>query len=174
MVDIFREICRVYRFISSSGVNAMQVTCHWHGRHVADINTLSRDKMDANFLTSVSNAFSWRKIFIIRLRFHWILCPRVQLITFQHWFRWLLHYLNQWWLFYWRIYASLGLSKVKRWRLSTNSLLTKVEKFPMENNLMHIVKKGAFKKTYLGINWPVQTILPPPVHSQILIWNSKE
>ena len=42
--------------------------------------------------------------------------PKVQLTIFQHWFRWWLgadqatsHYLNQWWLIYRRIYASLGL-----------------------------------------------------------------
>ena len=52
-----------------------------------------------------------------RLRFHWNLFPRVQLTIFHHWFRqWLgagqvtSHYLNQWWLIYWRIYASLGLN----------------------------------------------------------------
>ena len=43
----------------------------------------------------------------------------VQLTIFQHWFRWWLgavqatsHYLNQWWLVYWRIYASLGLNEL--------------------------------------------------------------
>ena len=45
--------------------------------------------------------------------------PRVQLTIFQHWSRWWLgadqatsHYLNQWWLGYWRICASLGLSEL--------------------------------------------------------------
>ena len=44
---------------------------------------------------------------------------RVQLTIFQHWFRlWLgavqatSHYLSQWWLVYWRIYASLGLNNL--------------------------------------------------------------
>ena len=43
---------------------------------------------------------------------------------FQHWFReWLgavqatSHYLNQWWLVYWRIYASLGLNELTHWGL---------------------------------------------------------
>ena len=55
------------------------------------------------------------KIFKFRLRFHISLFPRAQL-TLEHWFRkWLgadqatSHYLNQWWLVYWRIFASLGL-----------------------------------------------------------------
>ena len=43
----------------------------------------------------------------------------VQLTIFQHWFRYWLgasqvtsHYLNQWWLVYWRKYASLGFNEL--------------------------------------------------------------
>ena len=78
-----------------------------------------RDKMAAIFQTTFSNAFSWMKMFEFRLRFHWSLFPMVWLTIFQHWFRWWLgageatsHYLNQWWLVYWRIYASLGLNEL--------------------------------------------------------------
>ena len=53
-----------------------------------------------------------------RLRFHWNLFPRVKLTIFHHCFRqWLgaaqatSHYLKQWWLVYWRIYASFGLNE---------------------------------------------------------------
>ena len=60
------------------------------------------------------------KMYEFRLRFHWSLFLRVQLTIFQHWFRWWLdadqatsHYLYQWWLGYWRIYASLGLNELK-------------------------------------------------------------
>ena len=56
------------------------------------------------------------------LRFNWSLLARVQLTIFQHWFRWGLgtgkatsHYLNQWWLVYWRIYTSLGLNELNVW-----------------------------------------------------------
>ena len=52
-------------------------------------------------------------------KFHWSLFISVQLTIFQHWFRWWLgadqatsHYLNQWWLDYRRIYASLGLNEI--------------------------------------------------------------
>ena len=45
----------------------------------------------------------------------------VQLTIFNHWFRKCLgtdqatsHYLNQWWLEYWRIYASRGLNELSR------------------------------------------------------------
>ena len=76
--------------------------------------------MAAIFQTTFSYAFSWTKMNDIRLKFHWSLFLRFQLTIFQHWFRWWLgadqatsHYLNQWWLFYRRIYASLGLNKLK-------------------------------------------------------------
>ena len=54
------------------------------------------------------------------LKFHWSLFLRVQLTIFQHWFRkWLgvdqatSHYLNQRWLDYRRMYASLDLNGLK-------------------------------------------------------------
>ena len=49
-----------------------------------------RDKMAANFLTTISNTFSWLKIYEFRLRYHWSLLLRmlrVPLTIFQHWFR---------------------------------------------------------------------------------------
>ena len=78
-----------------------------------------RDNMAAIFKTTFSDAFTWMKIYELRLIFHWALFLRFQLAIFQHWFRqWLgagqatSHYLNQWWLVYWRIYASLGLNEL--------------------------------------------------------------
>ena len=41
-----------------------------------------RDKMTAKFLMTISNAFSWMKIYKFGLRFHWNLFPRVQLTIF--------------------------------------------------------------------------------------------
>ena len=82
-----------------------------------------RDKMVAIFQTSSSNAFSWMKMYKFLLGFHWRLLLRVQMTIFQHWFRqWLgvgqttSHYLNQWWLVYWRIYASLSLNDLRKRR----------------------------------------------------------
>ena len=81
---------------------------HWHW---------DRDKMATISQTTLSNAFSWMKMLEFQLKFHWSLFLRVQLTIFQHWFRqWLgaiqatSHYLNQWWLVYWHIYASLCLN----------------------------------------------------------------
>ena len=78
-----------------------------------------RDKMAAISQTTLSNAFSWMRMLEFWLKFHWSKCLGVHLTIFQHWFRWWLgadqatsHYLNQWWLVYWRIYASLGLNEL--------------------------------------------------------------
>ena len=80
-----------------------------------------RDKMAAILQAIFSKAFSWMKMYEFRLRFHWSLFLRVQLTIFQHWFRrWLgadqatSHYLNQWCLIYWHIYASLCLNELTR------------------------------------------------------------
>ena len=78
-----------------------------------------RDKMDAISQTTLSNAFLRMKMLKFWLKFHCSLFLRVQLTRFQDWFRQRLgacqatsHYLNQWWLVYWRIYASLGLNEL--------------------------------------------------------------
>ena len=67
-------------------------------------------------------------MFQFRLKFHWNLFLRVQLTIFHHWLRqWLgtvqatSHYLNQWWLVYRRICASLGLNE-----LNPNALLKSI------------------------------------------------
>ena len=80
-----------------------------------------RDKMAANFLTTFSTAFFFNDNVRISLTIHWSLFLRAQLTIFQHWFRkWLgadqatSDYLNQWWLDYRCIYASLGLNESNR------------------------------------------------------------
>ena len=85
-----------------------------------------RDKMAAVSQTMFSNIFSWMKMYEFRLKFHWSLFLRFQLTIFKHWFRYWLgavqatsHYLNQWWLVYWRIYASLGLNELMHCGLVT-------------------------------------------------------
>ena len=87
-----------------------------------------RDKMAAVSQTMFSNALSWMKMYEFRLKFQWSLFLRFQLTIFTHWFRYWLgpvqatsHYLNQWWLVYWRIYASLGLNELNYHQTSTIS-----------------------------------------------------
>ena len=94
----------------------------WSVWIVADTTHIwGRDKMAAVSQTIFSNAFSWMKMYEFRLKFHWSSFLRFQLTIFQHWFRYWLgavqatsHYLNQWWLVYWRIYASLGLNELNQ------------------------------------------------------------
>ena len=81
---------------------------HWGRDNMADISQ-----------TIFSNAFSWMKIYEFRLIFHWSLFLWFWLTISQHWFRqWLgadqatSHFLNQWSLAYWHIYASLGLDEL--------------------------------------------------------------
>ena len=76
-----------------------------HKQHKLHLTGGGLNKMATIFQTTFSNAFSWIKIVAFWWKFHWNLFPRVQLTTFQHWFRkWLgagqatSHYLNQWWL----------------------------------------------------------------------------
>ena len=64
--------------------------------------------MDAISQTTFSNAFSWMKIHEFRLRCHWSLFVRFKLTIFQA----TSHYLNQWWLVYWPLYAWLGLNEL--------------------------------------------------------------
>ena len=77
------------------------------------------DKMAIICQTTFSNTFSWMKMNQFWLKFHLSLFLRVQLTIFQHCFIYWLgadqatsHYLNQWWLVYWCIYASLGLNEL--------------------------------------------------------------
>ena len=79
-----------------------------------------RDQIDAISQTTYSNTFSRMKMNEFHIGFPWSLFLRFELTIFQHWFRYWLgadlatsHYLNQWWLVYWRIYASLGLNELR-------------------------------------------------------------
>ena len=110
----YRGRCKIEWGYSSSWMHI----CYRHLLLVSSTHW-RRDKMAAIFQTTFSDAFSWMKIYTFWLWFDWNLFPRDQLTVFLHWFRkWLgavqatSHYLNQWWLDYWRIYASLGLNEL--------------------------------------------------------------
>ena len=77
-----------------------------------------QDKMATMFQTTFPYVFHWIKMFEFRLRFHWSLFLRFVLtyssIGSDTWLgtdQATSHYLNQWWLFHWRIYTSLGLDE---------------------------------------------------------------
>ena len=95
------------------------------------INTLRLRQNCRHFADNIFKCtFFNENVYDFRLRFHWGLFLRFQLTIFQHWFRsWLgdnqvtSHYLNRWWIIYWRIYASLGLNKF--WKLENDLLQVK-------------------------------------------------
>ena len=69
------------------------------------------DKMAAIFQTTYSTTFSWMKEKYLQSKFHWSMFQSVQLTILQHWSV-PSHYLNQWWLGYQWIYASLCLNEL--------------------------------------------------------------
>ena len=75
------------------------------------------DKMAAIFQTTLSNAFSWMKMYEFWLRFHLSLFLRVQVAS---------HYLDQWWSIYWCIYTSFGIRP--RWVNNDNNIFQDVVK----------------------------------------------
>ena len=111
--------------LPASKLGKLFTVCFWligYLDHLCFDQTLShwgRDEMDIISLTTFSNVFSKLKMFEFRLKFHWSLFRRVKLAIFQHRFRkWLgavqstSHYLNQWWLVYRHIYASLRINEL--------------------------------------------------------------
>ena len=113
-INSFLEYFKMFSTFSYHGCWDLNLLTHW-----------GRDKMAAIFRTTFSNRFSWMKIYQLWLSFHWSLFLWVQLIIFQHWFRYWLgvdqatsHYLNQLWLVYWLIYPSLSLNELTLWNLN--------------------------------------------------------
>ena len=60
---------------------------HWTSNNHPALTHLSLDKMAAISQTVFSNAFTWMKMYELRLKFHWSLFLRVQMGITQHWFR---------------------------------------------------------------------------------------
>ena len=120
-LNIIIKLVQVMALYGSLTWNVFFIRLHFiiNQNRQQSFNTLRSRQMDAISQTTFSNAFSWMKMFEFRLKFHWSLFVRFQLTILQHWFRYWLgavqatsHYLNQWWLVYWRIYASLGLNEL--------------------------------------------------------------
>ena len=110
-----------------------------------------RDKMAAISQRTVSNAFSWMKMYQFRLRFHWSLIPKVQITIFQHWLRYWLgavqatsHYLNQWWSVFRRIHVSLGLNEliaVKDKNIIYTYIYTCILETPIKINVFSLLER---------------------------------
>ena len=128
-----------------------------------------RDKMAAISQTIISKAFSWMKMFEFWLRFHWIMFQRVQLTIFQHWFGWWLgagqatsHYLNQWCLVYWRIYASLGLNELREVCNAMQCCFCSHYGFPA-----HMASNAELKPIQCGAIWSIHVTLNYSRHSTL-------
>ena len=141
--------------LSLTFTNIWGLSCnnlYWLSQAITKSNILrklthwGRDKMDAISQKTFSSAFSWMKMFEFRLKFRWSLFLRVQLTIFQHWFRlWLgadqatSHYLNQWWLDYRRIYASLGLNElIKSTHSSFDTLRSEQNGWYLADNIFNM------------------------------------
>ena len=116
--------------ILRKAINGVIYPCRYLS-HTMLLTHWSRDKIAAFFQTTFSSAFSCMKMLEFRLKFHWSLFLRVQLTIVRHWFRWWLgtyqatsHYLKQWWLDYWRIYASLGLNELKGFQVLHRTIIS--------------------------------------------------
>ena len=90
----------------------------WVVAHICTMNSLRPRRNGRHFPENIF-IFLERKMYEFRLQFHWSLFLRVQFTIFQHRFKYWLctdqatsPYLNQWWLEYRRIYASLGFSQL--------------------------------------------------------------
>ena len=112
------QVMATFGYAHISELNHVLLSSLYWGM-VGNLTHWGRDKMADISQTTLSNPFSLMKIFEFRLKFHWSLFQRFQLTIFQHWFRlWLgadqatSHYLNQYRVDHWRIYASLGLNEL--------------------------------------------------------------
>ena len=79
-------------FININRICQREITHNYHTiwkHHVSyqELTQWGRDKMAAISKTTLSSAFSWKKMSALRLKFHWSLFLRVQLTIFQHCFR---------------------------------------------------------------------------------------
>ena len=97
-------------------------------RHRAINNTLWPRQDDCHFADDIFKFIFLSENVWVSLKIHWSLFLRFELTMFHHRFReWpgadpaASHYLNQWWLVYWCIYASLGLSELTQGSLRVSA-----------------------------------------------------
>ena len=90
------------------------------GRMHVGLNTSRPKQNGRDFADDIFKCIFLMIIYEFRLRFHGSLFPRFESTIFRHWGRYwpaadqaTSHYLNQWCLVYWRVYASLGLNGLR-------------------------------------------------------------
>ena len=117
------NVCKNSFFGHKQCLQLLQNTV-WRPMHwvIWDILLTRRPRQDdRNFPDDIFKRIFLNKNLWIFIKILLKFVPRVQLTIFQHLFRkWLgtgqatSHYLNQWWLFYWLIYASLDLIELAK------------------------------------------------------------
>ena len=87
-----------------------------------EVNTLRPRQNGCHFTNDIFKCIFLYEHACFRLIFRWSLFLRFKLTILKYWFRYwpgddqvTSHYLNQWCLVYWRIYASLGLNESLNW-----------------------------------------------------------
>ena len=83
-IQLSFSLCIVTRSSVAIMLSTHVSNCLWIN---ASLTHWGRDKMAAISQTTLSSAFSWKKISAFRLKFHWSLFLRVQLTIFQPCFR---------------------------------------------------------------------------------------
>ena len=178
----------IWSWFATMVVNALNVVrgpCKQH-KIKYELTSWGRDEMADIFQTTISNAYSWMKMYEFRLK--WSLFLMVQLKIVHHWFRWWLgadqatsHYLNQWCLNYWRKYVSLVLNELmvqqsillpkdhyRRspvFRLCLNSFNDYLQNEQHCSSRNHPIHDDVIKWKYFPRNWPfVRVIHRSPVN----------
>ena len=120
------DISAADRHSVSSNYGCVTQTQPWMKIHYHD--TLGLRQNGSHFSDDIFKCISFNKNVWISMISSLKLFLLFQLIIFQHWLRWWLgagqatsHYLNQWWLAYWSIYASLCVNKIMGRVLYINS-----------------------------------------------------
>ena len=152
ILEAYNRVEKCYK-LSEVNLSYGDILSHW-----------GRDQIDAISQTTFSNAFWRMKKDELRLGFHWNLFLRFELTIFQHWFRkWLgagqgtNHYLNQWWVIHWRIYASLGLNELIMIKVNTQRTLALMYVNAMSRNEVYsVIKRNMFSCKIL---WLLYTII---------------
>ena len=87
---------------------------------MASVKTLRLRQNGRHFPDDIYKCIFLNENIWISFKNHWRLFLGVSLTIFQHWLRYWLytdhvtgHYLNQWWLVYWRIYESCCLNDLR-------------------------------------------------------------
>ena len=106
------------------------------------VNTLRQRTNGRHFADNIFKCIFINENVRILLKISLKFVPKVPINNIPALFSWWLgadqatsHYLNQWWLVYWRIYASLGLNELTHWGRVTHICVCKLTTIDSDNGL---------------------------------------